>query len=65
MEINVRDNERIIEIWLTNPEKTNKKSLKPIFDKYKEKKYKVAVFQSGDKNLADSTAGLLLHNRAL
>ena len=66
MEMNIRDNERIVEIWLTNSEKTNeklKKSLQPIFDEYKQKKYKVAVFQSGSRDLADSTAGLLLHNR--
>ena len=68
MEINVRDNERIVEIWLTNQEKTNekiKKSLNPLFDKYKQMKYKVAVFQSGNRDLADCTAGLLLYNRTL
>ena len=68
MEINIRDDERIVEIWLTNPEKTNEKlrdSLKPVFDKYREMKYKVAVFQSGSRDLTDSMAGLLLHNRAL
>ena len=66
MEITVRDYERIIEIWLTNHEKANdklKKSLQPIFGEYKQKKYKVAVFHSGERDLADSTAGLLLHNR--
>ena len=68
MEMNIRNDERIVEIWLTNPEKANEKlrdSLKPVFDKYRDMKYKVAVFQSGSRDLADSTAGLLLHNRAL
>ena len=68
MELNIRDDERIVEIWLTNREKTNEKlrdSLKPVYDKYREMKYKVAVFQSGSRDLTDSTAGLLLHNRAL
>ena len=66
MEMTVRDDERIVEIWLSNHEKTNdklKKTLQPIFDEYKQKKYKVAVFQSGSRDLVDSTAGLLLHNR--
>ena len=68
MEMNVRDHERIVEIWLTNREKENGKlkgPLQPIFDEYKQKKYKVAVFQSGDRDLTDCVAGLLLHNRAL
>ena len=68
MEMNIRDDERIIEIWLTNREKTNvklKDSLKPIYDRYKQMKYRVAVFQSGNRDLTDSTAGLLIHNRAL
>ena len=68
MEMNVRDNERIVEIWLTNGDQTNKnlkQSLQPIFNEYKQKKYKVAVFQSGNRDLADCTAGLLLHNKAL
>ena len=66
MEMTVRDDERIVEIWLSNHEKANDKlgkSVQPIFDEYKQKKYKVAVFQSGSRDLMDSTAGLLLHNR--
>ena len=68
MEMNIRNDERIVEIWLTNLEKENEKlrdSLKPIYDRYKQMKYKVAVFQSGNRDLTDSTAGLLIHNRAL
>ena len=68
MEMNIRNDERIVEIWLTTREKENEKlrdSLKPIYDRYKQMKYKVAVFQSGNRDLTDSTAGLLIHNRAL
>ena len=68
MEMYIRDDERILEIWLTNREKENEKlrdSLKPIYDRYKQMKYKVAVFQSGNRDLTDSTAGLLIHNKAL
>jgi len=68
VEINVRDDDRIVEVWLTNREKANERlrmSLQPIFDEYKQKKYKVAVFRSGNGKLADYTSGLLLHNRAL
>jgi len=68
MEINVRDDDCIVEVWLTNREKANERlrmSLQPLFDEYKQKKYKVAVLQSGSGDLADYTAGLLLHNRML
>ena len=68
MEINVHDDDRIVEVWLTNREKANERlrtSLQPIFDEYNQKKYKVAVLQSGSGDLADYTSGLLLHNRTL
>jgi len=66
MEICVKDSLKIVEIWLTNAEQGNaalRKSLQPLFDEYKQKKYKVAVFESGHGDLVDATAGLLLHNR--
>jgi len=68
IKINVRDDDRIVEVWLTNGEKANERlkvSLQPLYDEYKQRKYKVAVFQSGNNDLADCTAGLLLHNRML
>ena len=66
IEINVCDNKRIIEIWLTNKENIEecwKKSLQSLLENYKQKKYKIAIFKSGEKKLTDCTAGLLLHNR--
>ena len=66
MEICVKDSLKIVEIWMTNAEQGNavlRKSLRPLFDEYKQKKYKVAVFESGRDDLLYNTAGLLLHNR--
>ena len=66
MEICVKDSLKIVEIWLTNVEQGDaalRVSLQPLFDEYKQKKYKVAVFESGHGNLVYNTAGLLLHNR--
>ena len=66
MEINICDKDCIVEIWLASKEKTDKhlrSSLQPLFDEYKRRKYKVALFQSGSSNLAEQTTGLLLHNR--
>lgn len=66
MEINVRDDRKIVEIWLNNTEKQNmdiRKGLKPIFAKYAAGKYLVAVFESGDEDLYRNTRELLRYNR--
>jgi hypothetical protein len=66
IELQVRDREKIVEIWLTSAEKKDKQMqemLQPVYANYKVRKYKVAVFCSGQRDLLDSTAGLLLHNR--
>ena len=68
MEVCVSDALKIVEIWLSNEDKNNSKvsdSLQDIYSEYKQKKYKVAVFESGCGDLLDSTTGLLLHNRKL
>ena len=66
LEIIVKDSSKIVEIWLSNSEKDNMavhNSLKPVYAVYKAKKYKVAVFQSGNGDLLGNTKDLLLHNR--
>ena len=66
MEVCVKDSLKIVEIWITNAEQGNaalRESLQPLFNEYKQKKYKVAVFESGWDDLLYNTAGLLLHNR--
>jgi hypothetical protein len=64
--MNVRDDSKIVEIWLTNAEKNDpelKAGLQKIYDEYKEKKYTVAVFQSGNQDLYQNTLALLSYNR--
>ena len=66
MEMNVRDDQKIVEIWLTNAEKVDPvlwEGLKEIYAKYKVKKYMVAVFESGRGDLYENTRDLLLYNR--
>jgi len=66
IELQVRDSEKIVEIWLTSAEKKDnqvQEMLRPVYTNYKAQKYKVAVFCSGQRDLLDCTAGLLLHNR--
>ena len=68
MEMNVKDDMQIVEIWLSNAEKNDKQirdSLQVVFDKYKKKKYMVAVFESGEKDLYQGTLDLLAYNRKL
>lgn len=68
MEMNVKDDKQIVEIWLSNAEKNDKQirdSLQVVFDKYKKKKYMVAVFESGEKDLYQGTLDFLSYNRKL
>lgn len=67
MEINVCEDSKIVEIWLNhkdqNDEQLNAK-LKQLYAAYNTKKYKVAVFKSGRRNLCELTSQLLLCNRS-
>ena len=66
MEIHIRDDQKLVEIWLNrreqgDPELLNR--LKPLCQKYHAQKYLVAGFQSGEEALYDGTRELLLYNR--
>ena len=66
MEINVDDKSRIVDIWLTNAEKNNtsvRQELRKLCGEYKARKYKTAIFLSGEQDLVECTLNLLLHNR--
>ena len=66
LEINVRDDRKIVDIWLTNEEQQDqaiKESLKPLYQQYKAKKYTVAVFLSSSRDLVEETLALLRYNK--
>ncbi len=66
MEINVRDERRLVEVWLTNAEKENpavRERLAPLYAKYKQKNYLVAVYASGSRDFYQSTLDLLVYNK--
>ncbi|MGN1318213.1 MAG: hypothetical protein ACI4VF_04300 [Lachnospirales bacterium] len=67
MKIQVDNKLKLVSIWLTRKECTDEKlrrKLKPLYAEYKEKKYKVAVFESGDDNdLLGLTEALLKDNK--
>ena len=68
MQLNVHPDQRLVEIWLTKAEHGDaalQSRLKPLYKRYKAKKYLVAVFISGPKDLEESTTGLLLHNQTI
>ena len=66
MRMEIRDQNKIVELWLTREEKEDaafQESLKPIYQQYKAQNYLVAVFLSGEEELYQQTRDLLLYNR--
>ncbi len=62
MEINVCEKKKVVEIWLANAEKDGT-DLSNLYARYSSRDYLVAVFESGEEDLVDLTAGLLIHNQ--
>ena len=66
MEMTIRQESMMLEIWLTRAEKADpilQKWLKSVYTTYRAKKYLIAVFESGKDDLYESTRNLLLYNR--
>ena len=66
MELNVRNDSRIVEIWLTRDEKRDERvqrELKLVYQSFKGTGYTVATFLSGDQDLTDTTSDLICYNR--
>ena len=66
MEIHVRDDRHLVEVWLSNAEKNDtslRDGLKRLYAEYRKKKYLVAVFESGEGDLYQSTLELLSYNK--
>ena len=66
MEMTVKDERKLVEIWLTNAEKSDpvlRAGLQSVYDTYKKKKYLVAVFESGNCDLYEQTRDLYNRQR--
>lgn len=66
MEIRKIPDKRIVEVWLSNEESQNAEllaKLKPTYAACKRQGYLVAVFLSGNQDLADMTSDILCHNQ--
>ena len=65
LEINIREERGIVEIWLTGAERDDpaaRGKLQALYEKFKGKKYCVAQFESGGEELAGNALALLRHN---
>ena len=68
MEIVVHHDNKIVTVWLTKTEQADsalQSRLKPLYSAYKARKYLVTVFQSGNRELDNCTAGLIVHNQTV
>ena len=66
MELNIREDKKLVNIWLTKLEKADsvlQNRLNELYTEYKAKKYVVAVFESGSGDLYENTRDLLLLNQ--
>lgn len=66
LDVNIRHDQKLVEIWLTNAEKQDtllQEMLKPLYGKWKQKGYLVAVYLSGAQDLCEVSSQLLCHNR--
>lgn len=65
MQIYTDDQFKLVEIWLSKKERNDadlQEKLKLLYQDCKSKKYRVAVFESGDGDLLDNTRTLLCYN---
>lgn len=66
MEINPHKESKLVDVWLSREDQTNQEvqdRLRKLYRRCKEEKYTVAVFYSGQQNLAEETSALLRYNR--
>lgn len=65
IELNIHDEQKYVSVWLTKAETTDpalRERLKSLYSEYKQKKYRVVVFESGRGDLPTLTRDLLKHN---
>lgn len=66
LEINVHDNKKLVDIWLTRTEQAQpalRTYVNSLCHDFTGKGYTAAVFLSGEKDLAEETSALLCYNK--
>ncbi len=66
MQISIDNKVKYISVWLSHQDMNNPDTeikIQKIVEEYKPKKYRVVVFESGNRDLLECTADLLVHNK--
>ena len=66
MEIIQDDAKKLVQVWLTRQEGEDsavQARLQPMYAQWKQQKYMVAVFHSGQEDLKENTMALLAYNK--
>ena len=66
MEIIQDDAKKLVQVWLSRKESGDEalqSRLKPMYAQWKQQKYMVAVFNSGQEDLKENTLALLAYNK--
>ncbi len=66
MQIKIHDESKMVEIWLNRAEQEDpavQANLGRLYEKYRQKKYLVAVYRSGQQDFYNNVRDLLLYNR--
>ena len=65
MKVSINDDSKIVALWLNNEEKAETNlpiNVNEIVEKYKSKKYKVCIYQSGQDEIKNNFLQLILNN---
>ena len=68
MQISIDNKVKYISVWLNHHdmnEPSTELEIQKLVEEYKPKKYRVVVFESGNRDLVECTAELLVHNKGL
>ena len=66
MQISIDNKVKYISVWLSHQDMNDPETeikIQKIVEEYKPKKYRVVVFESGNRDLLECTADLLVHNK--
>jgi len=66
MQIAIDNKVKYISVWLSHQDMNDPDTeikVQKIVEEYKPKKYRVVVFESGNRDLLECTADLLVHNK--
>lgn len=66
MQVSIDNKVKYISVWLSHQDMNDPETeikIQKMVEEYKPKKYRVVVFESGNRDLLECTADLLVHNK--